>query len=281
MVTRATVKIHFWKMHGAGNDFVLFDDRDGSFPIADTVWRQRVSRPHLGIGCDGIILLQHSDTADFRMRFFNPDGNEAEMCGNGLRCAARLAHRLGIAPATLRVDTMAGPRDAIVSDTSVTIGMGTVSEVLFDQTLHVCDTDIPYHFINTGVPHTVVSLDDVGSSVDPLKTLAPAIRHHDAFAPQGTNVNFVQYHTDGAVQLRTYERGVEAETLACGTGATAAAIIAAHAGHCRPPVRVITAGGDVLKVDFKSEHDAFTSVTLTGPAEFVFEGDITYEDCLV
>ena len=281
MVTGTAVKTHFWKMHGAGNDFVLFDDRNGSFPLADNLWRQRISRPHLGIGCDGIILLQHSDRADFRMRFFNPDGNEAEMCGNGLRCAARLAHDLNIAPAAMCVETMVGLRDAHVCNAAVTIGMGTVNDVRFDQTLHLCDMDIPYHFANTGVPHTVVQLDDVDTNIDPIKTLAPAIRLHADFAPQGTNVNFVRYDTNGTVQLRTYERGVESETLACGTGATAAAIVAARINHFHTPVHVLTAGGYVLTVDFTAEQDTFTSVTLTGPAETVFEGDITYENCLV
>jgi diaminopimelate epimerase len=268
------MKIKFWKMHGAKNDFVLIDDRNGRFPAGDRAFIAHIAARHAGIGAEGVILIQKSDTADFLMRFFNPDGGEADMCGNGARCAARLAFELGIAEKKMTIQTPAGQLRAQVMQKGIRLWMTSPSGWKLDGALDLAGRHLTYGFVNTGVPHVVMRTGELGN-VD-VQEVGSAVRRHRQFAPAGTNVNFVEVSPDGELYVRTYERGVEAETPACGTGATACGLIAAKNGWVNLPVKVHTASGDVLTVDGKLTDDGACDVTLTGPAEHVFEGTVEY-----
>jgi len=260
------MKISFVKMHGAGNDFIMVDDRGLTFPVDDSHFIRRIAARSTGIGCDGVILLQPSETADVRMRFMNPDGSEVDMCGNGARCIAQLAFSLGCVPARMTIETQAGQVHAVVSGDDVCLELTPPSDLELDLDLGL---DATSDFVNTGVPHVVVWVDDV-QAVDLIK-LGRATRHHVRFAPQGTNANFAKVEPDGTLTVRTYERGVEAETLACGTGATAAALVAARRGWVALPVAVHCASGCDLVIDSKAGK-----TTLSGNAVKVFDGEIEY-----
>ncbi len=255
----------FWKMNGAGNDFVVINDLDANLHID----KNCVAKIAEKISCEGVIFLQPSDVANFKMRFFNPDGNEAEMCGNGARCVARLAYDLKAAPKSMQIETVAGILKALVFTDSVEITMTDPQDMRLNIELPEIGT---VHFINSGVPHVVVIVSDL-AEID-VKKLGEKIRYHEAFAPAGTNVNFVEAVSHEKIWLKTYERGVEAETGACGTGAVASALICKKLGMVRVPTIVQCFGG-VLEVNAsivsKSE---FVQVTLRGPAVYEFEGEV-------
>ena len=261
-------------MHGAGNDFLLVDDRSLAFPSHDVHGLCAIAARRTGVGCDGIILIQESDSADFRMRFINPDGLEVEMCGNGARCVARLAHELGLAPESMVIDTCAGPLGAEIVGKLVRLHMTAPHGWRLAQKLEVDGQEIAYDFVNTGVPHVVIKALEVDNC--PVRDLGRRVRHHDSFAPTGTNVNFVAPTDLHSIVVRTYERGVEDETLACGTGAAACALIAARHGWIEPPVEVTVRSGDVLTIDFKLHEGGAEDVTLLGPTAHVYQGTIEY-----
>jgi diaminopimelate epimerase len=264
----------FWKMHGAGNDFILFDDRDLSFPDDNHPWINQIATPKFGIGAEGVILIQPSEKADFRMRFYNPDGNEVEMCGNGARCVARLANELGVAPEKMQFDTVAGIVGAeVLGNDQIRLTMTPPKDWKLNGELNLNGTPRPYHFVNSGVPHVVIEVDDL-AAVD-IKAMGSAIRYHEAFQPKGTNVNFIQVTGPDSLSVRTYERGVEAETLACGTGMVACGLIAGKLGRVQTPVRITCASGDVLGVNYGDSENGAEDVTLTGPAVHVFKGSVT------
>lgn len=260
------MKILFTKMHGAGNDFIVVDDRALVFPIGDTAFLRRVAARKTGIGCDGIILLQPSEIADLKMRFINPDGNEVGMCGNGARCFARRAFDLGAVPKKMVIETRAGIVRAEVMGKTICLTLTDPSD--WRWTLDA-GMEWPVDFVNTGVEHAVVRVDDL-ETVD-VHVLGGKLRHHGLFAPAGTNANFVKVEADATLSLRTYERGVEAETLACGTGAVAAALVAARHDWIQLPVAVHCAGGYDLTVGLDAGN-----VTLSGGATTVFEGEVEY-----
>lgn len=266
--------IPFYKMHGAANDFIVVDDRQQTFPVHDRDWLSAIMARNTGVGSEGILLIQPSEAADFRMRFFNPDGGEVDMCGNGARCIARLAVELGVAPDTMTFDTLAGGVGAEVTGEIVRLTMTPPSDWRMDQTLPLDGETVHYHYVNSGVPHVVIEVDDV-DAVD-LPTLGAAIRYHDDFAPGGTNANFITITGSNSLRLRTYERGVEAETPACGTGIVAAGLIAGRTGRVTPPVGITSAGGHQLTVDYRLTDTGAEGVTLTGPAEHVFRGTLDY-----
>lgn len=261
------MQIPFWKMQGAGNDFILVDDRALAFPAADSAFIRRLCDRRRGIGAEGLLLIQPSAAADFRMRFFNPDGTEADMCGNGARCIARLAREIGAAPADLRMETAAGIVRAEVLPAGVRLHLPPPRDWRLNLALTWKRRKTMLHFVNSGVPHAVVVDDDL-TAVD-VPTLGAFIRHHALFAPAGTNADFIRVTGPDSLAIRTYERGVEAETLACGTGIVAAALVADKLELVRGPVRVKTAGGDVLEV-------GLAPLTLAGPAEHSFRGEIAY-----
>lgn len=270
----STKHIPFWKMHGAANDFILVDDRALNFPAHDHAWISAITSRRTGIGSEGVLLIQPSTAADFRMRFFNPDGGEVDMCGNGARCIARLAHEIGAAPAKMRIETPAGMVRAEARGDTVQLIMTEPHTWDMNQSIELAGRDYTYHFVNTGVPHVVIEAPDL-KAVD-VQTLGAAIRYHAQFAPKGTNANFIQLDPQGRLHVRTYERGVEAETLACGTGMVACGLIAGRLGHVKPPVKIVPASGDVLEVNYTPTADGATDVTLLGPAVHVFKGTLDY-----
>jgi diaminopimelate epimerase len=261
-------------MHGAANDFIVVDDRRETFPAQDKDWLVRTMSRHTGVGSEGVLLIQPSSRADFRMRFFNPDGGEVDMCGNGARCIARLACELEVAPPRMSIETAAGLVRAEIQDDQVLLHLYDPKDFRHGH-LTIAGQTHAYHAVNTGVPHVVMEVPDV-AAVD-VARLGAAIRYHADFAPKGTNANFIQVTGPHAVRVRTYERGVEAETLACGTGIVAAGLIAAKIGRAAAPVQVTPASGDVLEVNFSPTADGATRVTLRGPAVHVFHGELEYQ----
>jgi diaminopimelate epimerase len=269
-----TAKFHFWKMHGAANDFVLVDDRAQKFPAGKTEWLAGIMARRTGVGSEGILLIQPSSKANIRMRFFNPDGGEADMCGNGARCIARLAHEIGAAPATLSIETPAGIVRAEVRGEQVLLHMTEPKDWRMSRSLTIDNQPLDYSFVNTGVPHAVVSVENL-DTID-VQKMGARIRYHADFAPAGANANFIQITGPDSLRVRTYERGVEGETLACGTGMTACGLVAGKLGLVRPPVTITPASGDRLEVNYELTADGARHVTLLGPAVHVFEGELSY-----
>jgi diaminopimelate epimerase len=264
--------LRFTKMNGAGNDFILFDNRTGSIDLDRNQIAQLCDR-HRGIGADGVLLLEKpANRADFRMRYFNADGGEAEMCGNGARCFARFANKVGGQKAKISFETPAGVIAAELKNDLVTLRMTDPTDLRLNVDLPGAAENKTVHFINSGVPHVVIPVAKVDDA-DVLREGA-AIRNHKMFSPSGTNVNFIEKRGSNKIAIRTYERGVEDETLACGTGIVASALIFAASEGCEGPVTVFARGGDELQVSFERIQNQFRNVTLTGPAEFVFEGTI-------
>ena len=264
----------FTKMNGAGNDFVVCDNRAGTLTL-DPSTIARLCDRHRGVGADGLLAVEPPEKgADFRMRYYNSDGGEAEMCGNGARCFARFAARLqDEVPDMLSFETQAGLIRASFSGGLVTVNMSAPHDFRPPQPLNAGDALCTVQFLNTGVPHAVVFVHDV-EAVD-VAAVGAALRWHAAFAPKGTNVNFAQVLEPGSLVLRTYERGVEAETLACGTGVCASALLHHMITGVPSPVSVKVRGGDTLVVAFeRTDAGGFQNVSLTGPADFVFDGTI-------
>ena len=278
--------ISFTKMSGTGNDFIIIDHRkpllskEQLAPFARAVCRRKFS-----VGADGIILIEPSSRADFSWTFMNADGSLAEMCGNGARCAARFAFEKGIAPRSMKFETMAGIIEAEVVDHSVKLRMTDPVGLNLDQLLEITGTELTIHSLNTGVPHAVIYVDDI--QTPPVEIWGRTIRYHQHFQPAGTNVNFVHVASGSKIYVRTYERGVEGETLACGTGAVASAILCAIHGKVIPPVSVITTGGEELRIHFtlrQAENAAtlaaISDVYLEGPAQTIYEGQL-HADALI
>ena len=269
VVSRA---VRFWKLEGAGNDFLGLDGRAGGFKlkrqqIADLCDRRR------GVGADGVLVVEKPKVrgADFRMRYYNSDGGEAEMCGNGARCFALLARAVsGRKGNELRVQTQAGLLTLRMSGREVQVSMTEPTKLRLGKKVVVDGRKVVVDFLNTGVPHAVLFVRSV-RSIDVAKQ-GRAIRYHSAFAPSGTNVNFVEIGRGNRIHVRTYERGVEGETLACGTGVVAASILSNLRRGLRPPIQVATRGGDNVRVGFSMENGHARKVTLQGPARIVYRG---------
>jgi diaminopimelate epimerase len=262
-------RIEFYKMTGGGNDFIIIDNRE---EIID-VKRFRPSIPKicrrkLSVGADGLIIIEHSDQAHFRWQFFNADGSQAEMCGNGGRCVARLAYLLGIAPPELTFETSVGILRAQVRGKVVKLALPPPSNIELGLSLRVGEDDHSIDFINTGVPHAVIFTQNL-EEVE-VVNVGRSIRYHQAFQPAGTNVDFIRINNN-EIHIRTYERGVEDETLACGTGAVAAAIIANLRGKTTSPTRVIPRSGEVLSIHYRGEKD-IAEVSLEGEVTLVYRG---------
>jgi len=262
--------IPFSKLNGSGNDFLLIDNRERIMRGADLpAFVGKVCDRLRSLGADGVIFIEKSRRADFRWQFFNADGSRAEMCGNGGRCAARFAVERKIAGKSLGFETDAGLIRAEVSGRRVKLQMTPPHGLALSRSLTLGGRKIEYSFLNTGVPHAVLFVPDL-EKIDLLGT-GRGVRTHRAFAPRGTNVNFVQVRNN-EVRIRTYERGVEGETLACGTGAVAAGILSALHGHVRPPVSVRTRGGEVLVIHFDPERAGFGEVYLEGDTSWSCDG---------
>jgi diaminopimelate epimerase len=264
--------LRFTKMNGAGNDFVMIDNRAGDVRLQPEQI-VRICDRHRGVGADGILLLEKgSNGADFRMRYYNRDGGEAEMCGNGARCFARFAKKVAGAPEKISFQTPAGLIGARLHGDLVTLNMSDPTDLQLNLRLQIDGEDAVVHYINSGVPHVVVPVARL--DVVHVFTQGAAIRRHKKFSPQGANVNFIEKRSPRAIAVRTYERGVEDETLACGTGVVASALIFAVTEEVDGPISVTVRSGSELSVDFKRAGNQFRNVTLTGPAEFAFQGTI-------
>ena len=264
--------LRFTKMNGAGNDFVMIDNRLGDLQLASDQIAKICDR-HRGVGADGVLVLERAaNGADFRMRYYNADGGEAEMCGNGARCFARYADRVAGPREKLSFETPAGVIGAALQGELVRLEMSDPKDLRLGITVPLPNQKVAAHFVNSGVPHVVLPVDDL-ESVD-VRGLGSAIRRHEMFAPKGANVNFLKERGPRQIAIRTYERGVEDETLACGTGVVASALIFAAVKNVSGPIGVLVRGGNELQVGFDRAGDQFQNVTLTGPADFVFEGTI-------
>lgn len=269
--------IKFYKISAAGNDFILIDNRKKILPKNISALSKRLCDRKFSIGADGLIALEESKTADFKMRFYNSDGSQAAMCGNGGRSLARFANTLGIAHKKMMFETDAGIVKAEIINNNVRLGLYEPKEARLSFPLKVEKKEFDVSFINTGVPHAVIFVNDI-EKADVL-SIGQMVRYHRAFGPAGTNVDFVQKKDEHTIYVRTYERGVEGETLACGTGVTASAIVAGLIKLVRQPVDCITKGGDVLRVSYTLNEGGdllspVSNVYLEGPAEIAFRGEI-------
>jgi len=256
----------FYKYQGAGNDFIIIDNRKNILDPTDRERIKQICDRRFGIGADGLMMLYDHKEVDFEMKYFNSDGYEGTMCGNGGRCIVMFAKKIKLIKQNARFVTNDGVHTAEITDTTVRLRMNDINTIrkLRDS-----------YFINTGSPHYVTFTNDV-DNID-IFNEGRKMRNNQQFKPHGTNVNFVEVQKDG-LSLRTYERGVENETLSCGTGAVAAAIISVYSGQIDSNnVQVKTRGG-IMNVGFsRTNKGGFSDIILEGPAVFVFEGVINYE----
>jgi diaminopimelate epimerase len=253
--------MEFVKYQGTGNDFILIDNRSYDFPVSQAFIAQLCDR-RFGIGADGLILLSIHREGDFRMTYFNADGNESSMCGNGGRCIVKFAHRLGLISDETIFEAADGPHKAFLQNNLVHLQMQEVEKI---------EKHPGFYFLNTGSPHYVEFVGNLKQ--EPVFERGRTIRYNDAFASQGgTNVNFVEMLDNQMLFVRTYERGVEDETYSCGTGVVASALAAALQGW-KSPIQIRTLGGE-LEVSFEKKGETFTGIFLVGPAEEVFSGKI-------
>jgi diaminopimelate epimerase len=258
------MKVTFYKYHGTGNDFIIFDNFNIAAPVLTTKQMKHLCQQHFGIGADGLMFLSKKEGYDFEMQYYNSDGNESTMCGNGGRCLVKFAYQMGIHKSSYHFHAVDGPHEAeIDSDGTVRLKMKDVDRVEY-HTGHA--------ILNTGSPHFVKFANNL-EDVDVVAT-GSDIRYSSAFANEGINVNFVETVDDDSIFVRTYERGVEDETFSCGTGVTAAALLSAHNENGFNTVEVKTKGGS-LSVQFdKLDDEHFENIWLCGPAVFVFKGEL-------
>lgn len=265
--------LEFTKMNGAGNDFVLVDNRAQEISLTPAQVIRLCDR-HRGVGADGVMLLVPARTgqADWAWDFYNSDGSAADMCGNGARCFGRYVQKVTGANRDFTFETAAGIIAASFQGERVTVNLTQPKDLRLNQTVPLATGQATIHSLNTGVPHAVLYVPDADQAM--VRQLGPEIRRHAHFAPRGTNVNFVQVLGANHIRVRTFERGVEGETLACGTGVSAAALISARVHGFTSPVTVQVQGGDRLEVSFKDDGAEFADLRLSGPADFVFTGRI-------
>jgi len=259
--------IPFTKMNGTGNDFIVFDNRNHVFSGNETAVFYRLCQRRYGIGADGILLLENSDKSDFKMRYFNADGRESSMCGNGARCISNWAHQNGIAGKKMKFESMNSMHKVIINGNSVRMTMQPAQNISTEIELPLNNGLKLGGCLDIGVPHCVLITEDVKSHN--VATLGKEIRYNKIF-PEGVNVNFLQFVDKNSIKIRTYERGVEQETLACGTGAVASAIIASVHKQVESPVKINTYGGELI-VEFDEQ---FSNIYLEGAVETVYKGTI-------
>lgn len=270
------MKTAFTKMSGAGNDFVVVDNRSSVIKNGGALARKVCDR-RWGVGADGLLLLESSTEADYRMMYYNADGSYGGMCGNGGRCIARFAVERGIADPSHSFEALGYIYRTVVRKKDVTLAMKDPRGYRGNIVLRIGSLRLGVHFVDTGSPHVVIpfaqlkkqyrSIEDV-----PMEVLGPKIRYHKEFSPEGANVNIVERRRDNTIRMRTYERGVEAETLACGTGSIASAVVGIRLWNLRSPVRVLASSGVTLRVVIESSKSEIAGISLVGPAISTFEG---------
>ncbi|MGM0441436.1 MAG: diaminopimelate epimerase [Elusimicrobiota bacterium] len=273
------MKLEFTKIEATGNDFILVDGLDPSWELPEG-WEdivEKICTRNRGVGADGVLLLEKDSSADFKMRIFNSDGGEVEMCGNGARCVAYYYSRK-TGRENIKFTTLAGlMRAQKGKDNMVKLSLPDPRDIQLDMLLNIEGRELSGSYINTGVPHVIVETKKL-DSLD-VEKLGRGIRYNKKFAPEGTNADFVSKEDENTVKIRTYERGVEEETLACGTGVIAGAVVENLKGRVEPPVEVITRGGDIMKVYFKKNKDKdlisrVYNVKLEGPVNIVYTGTV-------
>lgn len=272
------MKLSFTKMSGAGNDFVVIDNRAGFVRDGNELAR-RVCNRRWGIGADGLLLIEKSPVAAYKMMYYNADGSYGGMCGNGGRCISSYAAANSIAGTKHSFEALDHIYKAVVHGANVTLTMRDPKDMRMNLVLRTGASPLKGHFVDTGSPHVVVPISTSATRYGkfeemPVTELGKKIRHHRLFEPEGTNVNFMQKDGSNALIMRTYERGVEAETLACGTGSIACAIIASRVWRMTPPITVIPPSGVKLVVDFKTNGLHYSNVRLTGEVKITFKGEI-------
>ncbi|MCX6136867.1 MAG: diaminopimelate epimerase [Ignavibacteriales bacterium] len=275
--------IQFSKMTGAGNDFVAVDNRESVIRDASRFAVVACDR-RFGIGADGILLVGKSDKADFEMHYYNADGSHGGMCGNGGRCIAMFARQIGIfGGMKFSFVALGHLYTGTIDGEMVSLRMKDPSSLWLGDDVSVAEKKMKVHFVNTGSPHCVIFEDENPGLLAPdfaaadIHVLGKTLRYHDRFAPEGTNVNFVKVLGISSIAIRTYERGVEEETLACGTGSIASAIVSAMLKNCISPVKVTTRSGETLTVSFFANGKEISEISLRGKAVKVFDGSIDYE----
>jgi diaminopimelate epimerase len=277
------IVIDFLKVEGAGNDFVLIDNYDSKYNLSLPQLARTVCDRHRGIGADGILLLEKSKHADIKMRYLNADGSEGAMCGNGGRCIANYAlakYKKNI----ITIEALDYIYHAKYSGKDIRLFMKDSSETEHNLIFHYKNKIIKATFINTGSPHLVVFTKNlpktIGTKLKFIDVMAVGryLRNEKLFFPAGTNVNFVEVSKEKIIKIRTYERGVEDETLACGTGSIAAAIIASQKYSWKPPIKVFTKSGSRLIINFKIEGSRAKNVSIKGEAKNVFFGTFSYSN---
>ena len=266
------MKIPFVKYHGAGNDFVLIDDRTLFFPLEQSPLISSLCHRSQGIGADGLILLQPSAKADFQMRIFNADGSEPAMCGNGIRCLAAFIRKLGWEQSHCSIETGHGVVCCQIDPDQIGVYLGHPSLILKEHHLNISGQSWKIHVVDTGVPHGVIFVDDL-TQLD-LVQLARPIRFHPQFSPGGINVNFAQVMPEGSILVRTYERGVEGETLSCGTGSAAVGWLASQLFSLSQPLAIYNTDRSHL---LQIRHSESIGIELWGQATQVFEGSFDLE----
>ena len=266
--------IEFTKMSGTGNDFIVIDAFHTPLDIDWNAFAARYCPRRTGVGVDGVLLLGRSPQADFDYRIFNADGSEAEMCGNGARCAAAFALRHGFAGNDMKFHTLAGIVEARVNPDDVSVKVSKPKDLKTGIGIEIDARNEIVHFVNTGVPHTILFTKNLDAA--PVDSLGRKIRTHPRFSPAGTNVDFIEVSGSEKIRVRTYERGVEAETLACGTGAIASAIISHATGNVPHSPVIVNMPGGSLKIDFTSRNGEYQDVWLTGEVSFIFTGTLVF-----
>jgi diaminopimelate epimerase len=266
--------ISFTKASGAGNDFIIVNNIKGDVLADFSLLAKAVCDRHFGVGGDGLLVVEKSVRADFSMKYFNADGSWGGMCGNGGRCIARFAYREGIAGLHQRFDALDHVYDAVIEGESVKLGMKDSAGYRSEFPLLIEGSTLPVWFVNTGSPHVVTFPSDL-DRID-VQGLGKAIRSHPAFSPEGTNVNFVTQKSGDLIEIRTYERGVEAETQACGTGSVASALVASHRFGMKSPVRVAVRSGEQLLIAFSGPPGRWNDIRLEGSAHLLFSGSLMF-----
>jgi diaminopimelate epimerase len=263
--------IEFYKMSGSGNDFIIIDNRDLSLNVGNLpAFARKVCARKISVGADGLFLIEPSETVNFKWQFFNSDGSIGEMCGNGSRCVARYAYLKGIAPKKMSFETLAGIISAEVNDDVVKVRLTDPSPLRIAQTIMLNDQECILDCIDTGVPHAVAFVDSVETCA--VVGTGRQIRNHEHFAPRGANADFAEVLNHHKMKVRTYERGVEDETLACGTGVVASVLAAAGRGLVETPVDVTVHSGETLRIYFTRQDDDFCEIYLEGKVKIIYQG---------
>ena len=274
--------VQFTKMSGAGNDFVVVDNRTGQ--VADPPdFARRICHRRFGVGADGLLLLERSERADFAMRYYNADGSYGGMCGNGGRCISRFAfENNAVSSREMKFEALDFMYRAKMLDGGVRLWMKDPSDFRLHRSIELGRSTVNFHFVNTGSPHCILFMDEnrhLGTALDGIDvdSLGREIRNHRIFAPEGTNVTFLEKKAESLFVARTYERGVEEETLACGTGAVASAVVARSVKGAAAPVKIRVKSGEELIVGFVvNDRGDFREITLEGSAHISFRGTVHY-----